>query len=309
MNDEQSPILLNEKNRHPRDEFISFEEECHIYTVNGERGTYKSVTTFIHEQFRPFPKELAIANILRSKRIQVDPSYKYYQKTREQILEMWAQTSIDGTRFHADIEAFMNGQPVSNDSVEYQYFLDFWEKHKESLFPYRTEWCVWHEDLKFSGSIDMVFENRDGSIQIYDWKRTGDLNKNEKTKKSINPCIGHISDCKYSHYAIQLNLYRRILQEKYGKRVERMCLLRMHPENDPPTYEHIEVPIMEEEIDALFDYRKKQLENPEVYSYQLLLNEAIQQTNEKKIYRQTKSKNEDTTEIENSLHNFFQLIN
>ena len=30
---------LSKKNAHPRDEFITFEEGPHIYTVCGERGT------------------------------------------------------------------------------------------------------------------------------------------------------------------------------------------------------------------------------------------------------------------------------
>ena len=51
---EGSLHYLSGKNAHPRDEFITFEEGPHIYTVCGERGTYKSVTTWNHSHFSQF---------------------------------------------------------------------------------------------------------------------------------------------------------------------------------------------------------------------------------------------------------------
>lgn len=251
------PTKLAIENHHPRDDKIHFQEEGHIYTVNGEVGTYKSATTYIHEHFTPFNSKQVLQRILKSKKME-DPTYKYYGKTEAEILHMWSQTSVDGTALHYDIECYMNGVPRPNTSIEYQYFLNFVRDYPD-LKPYRTEWCVWHEDVRISGSIDMVFENPDGTLQIYDWKRTGDLAKNQKTPTSINPCIGHVPDCKFWHYALQLNLYRRILQEKYGKTVTQLALVRIHPDNDPPTYERVEVPFMDSEIEALFEYRKQQL--------------------------------------------------
>ena len=35
---------------------------------------------------------------------------------------------------------------------------------------------IWDKELRFAGSIDMVFENPDGTLQIYDWKK----NKHKK---------------------------------------------------------------------------------------------------------------------------------
>lgn len=252
------PTKLARLNHHPRDDKIHFQEEGHIYTVNGEVGTYKSATTYIHEHFTPFNSAQVIQRIVNSRKMS-DPTYKYYGKTKEEILYMWSQTSVDGTALHYDIECYMNDAPRINTSIEYQYFLDFVRDYPH-LKPYRTEWCVWHEDVRISGSIDMVFENPDGTLQIYDWKRTGDLGKGVRTPTSINPCIGHVPDSKYWHYALQLNLYRRILQEKYGKVVTNLVLVRIHPDNVPKTYERVEVPFMDAEIEALFEYRRHQLQ-------------------------------------------------
>ena len=43
----RKPTYLAQKNAHVRDAAIQFEEETHIYTVNGDR-TFTSVTTWNH---------------------------------------------------------------------------------------------------------------------------------------------------------------------------------------------------------------------------------------------------------------------
>ena len=57
-----------------------------------------------------------------------------------------------------------------------KFLQDFPELNKR---PYRTEWMVYHEELRLAGFIDMVFENKDGTLQIYDWKRCRDIKKND----------------------------------------------------------------------------------------------------------------------------------
>jgi len=71
---------------------------------------------------------------------------------------------------HYDIECYYNQVPVSNDSIEYTYFRQFLDENPH-LLPYRTEWMIYHEDLKIAGSVDMVYRNPDGTLLIYDWKR------------------------------------------------------------------------------------------------------------------------------------------
>ena len=71
---------------------------------------------------------------------------------------------------------------VSNDSPEYAYFQRFVADHPD-LVPYRTEWMIWDKELRFAGSIDMVYENPDGTLMIYDWKRSKGINKTSSFMK------------------------------------------------------------------------------------------------------------------------------
>jgi hypothetical protein len=192
-----------------------------------------------------------------------DPKYKYYGMTRKTIKEDWDKNrdsaAGSGTNMHYDIECYWNGLQVSNDSIEYQWFLRFVKDFPE-LKPYRTEWMIYHEELKLSGSIDMVFENPDGTLEIYDWKRCKEIAYESGFGKSaITPCISHLPDTNYWHYALQLNTYRAILQQKYGKTVTGLYLVCIHPDNPYRTYDRIDVPFMDKEINDLFELRRTQI--------------------------------------------------
>ena len=80
-------MYLEKTNAHIRDKDITFEEGPHIYTVKGD-SSFKSVTTFVHSHFSHFDSEYAIQKILNGNKIN-DPSYKYYNMNREQILAQW----------------------------------------------------------------------------------------------------------------------------------------------------------------------------------------------------------------------------
>ena len=254
--------FLSTKNAHERDKDISFEEGPHIYTVLGDRGGYTSVTTWNHEHFEKFDTDKIINNILKSKNME-KPDYKYYGKTAEDIKKMWDdnrdKAAQAGTNMHNDIECFYNGMEVKNDSDEFGYFEKFYTDYKD-LKPYRTEWMVYYEDLKLSGSIDMVYENPDGTLQIYDWKRCQEI-KHETSfgKFAKTKCISHLPDTNFWHYALQLNMYKTILEHKYDKKITDLYLVCMHPDNKYKMYERIEVPILDKEMDELIKLRKQQL--------------------------------------------------
>ena len=258
MEEHIPPTYLAKKNPHERDNDISFEEGPHIYTVKGNRGGYTSVTTWNHSHFCSFDSESIVNNILRSHRMK-DPTYKYYGKTKEDILKMWDdnrdQAARAGTKMHNDIEYYYNKEPVNNESEEFSYFQNFLKDFSD-LKPYRTEWMIFHEELMLSGSIDMIYENPDGTLQIYDWKRCKEIeHETNYNKYATTQCISHLPDTNFWHYALQLNVYKAILEQKYGKKITDLYLVCMHPDNVYKNYQRIKVPIMEKEIEELFKYR------------------------------------------------------
>jgi hypothetical protein len=138
-------------------------------------------------------------------------------------------------------------------------FMSFLQDYPH-LVPYRTEWLIYDDEVKMSGSIDMVYENvEDGTLSIYDWKRCKSIDKtNGWNKFAITECISHLPDSNFWHYALQLNTYKTILERNYGKRVADMYLVRLHP--DSSTYQLLKVPVLENEMNDLFELKKATLQ-------------------------------------------------
>jgi len=281
-----TPILSN-RNNHPRDDNIQFFEEGHKYFIETDPGSqYTSVTTWNHSHFPHFNADDVINNMMKGKNWK--EGHKYWGMTPEEIKAQWnanaASVSGAGTDMHFEIECFMNDKRIQclythkelyqiyncdfikknkheSKSLEWQYFIEF-IKDTPDLKPYRTEWTVYHEDLKLAGSIDMVYENPDGTLSIYDWKRAKDITRvNNFNKYAITECICHMPDSNFWHYALQLNTYKAILEQKYDKKITDLYLVRLHPDNEEKTYELIKLPDLSKDINELFQQRIYQIKN------------------------------------------------
>jgi hypothetical protein len=68
-----------------------------------------------------------------------------------------------------------------------------------------------------------------------------------------------LPDTNFWHYALQLNIYKKILELKYGKVVTDLYLVCLHPDSTYKTYDRINVPILEKEIADLFEVRKNEI--------------------------------------------------
>lgn len=159
---------------------------------------------------------------------------------------------------------------------------------------FRTEWRIFDEDLKLAGSIDYLGIKEDGTFVIVDWKLAANISNisfMRNTEKSLlasdflsefeqaekqkvldkywgwDVC-SKIQSTSLVKYSIQLNIYRCILERKYGIRVTEMYLVHFDngkpDENMPMT---IKVQDMTETIDKMMTVRmvalQKQLHGPE----------------------------------------------
>lgn len=247
---------LSLKNAHPRDDRIQFDEPSHKYTIDGDT-TYVSVTTWVHTHFNSFDADAIITKMFHSPKWEQN---KYFGKTREEIKEIWrtsgANAASAGTQLHNDIEKYYNGEQVFNSSKEYKQFLDFTQTY--SLQPFRTEWIIFDEELKLAGAIDMVYISPDGTLMIYDWKRSKGIIRNTPYEKySLTSCIHHLPDTNFWHYSLQLNTYKSILERNYNTTISKLCLVCLYPEQD--TFRIYDVPFLEEEMESLFELRKSQI--------------------------------------------------
>ena len=270
-----SPVLAT-KNCHDRDQYIQFFEEGHKYVVLFEpQVRYTSVTTWNHSHFPHFDADAVISNMMKGRGWK--EGHKYWGLTADQIKAMWSNNasavSGAGTDLHFEIECFNNESRLdcdytnkelyalymSNHSethesrpLEWRYFINF-VKDFPNLKPFRTEWVIYNEDVKISGSIDMVYENQDGTLSIYDWKRAKNITRvNNFNKFALTPQICHLPDSNFWHYALQLNTYKAIIEAKYGRTVRDLFLVRLHPDAEEQNYELIPLPDLSADVRVLF---------------------------------------------------------
>lgn len=207
---------------------ISFNADKHTYTVDGI--PYISVTTLYSSWFAKFDADKVLKTMDRQ---------QYPNMTDDEIKETWVQkgkvASQLGTQLHESIESYFKGTPLPLDTIEYSYFEDFLKCH--TLDTFQVEWRVFMESVKLIGTIDYVSKRPDGTLDLYDWKRSSELSKG--FGRCLLPELSHILDSKYWKYTLQLNLYRTLVEEN-GYQVHKMYLVCFHPSNSG--FQKMEVP-------------------------------------------------------------------
>lgn len=246
-----------------QDRLISFEESSHTYNVLGV-GEMKPVSSVIAMFFNPFDAEQTSI-----KKCHGDLAAA--EKLREEWEARGAFASQAGTYLHKQIENYLNqkGEPHNflcdveyngkflhlnkrvDISKEWSYFKAF--DNATTYIPFRTEWCVFDKEAKMAGTIDLLCARNDGTYEIYDWKRSNKIDPSESNPWSagING-LEHMTDTAYSHYCLQQNLYRYMLEKNYGIRISRMNLVVLHP--DFVSYKIVPIPRMENEVRTIIDY-------------------------------------------------------
>ena len=233
----------NTLHSHERDNLLSFDSVNHIYThANGL--TFKSVTTLVEECFEKFDVDYWAPRIAKKSGITESDLRAQWEAKAENARTL-------GTLMHSKIEKYYLGEtPVTDETLRlFELFT-----RDNNLNPYRTEWAIYDEESGIAGTLDFL-DYTDGQFTIYDWKRSDKIIENgqplisNRYNKTAYPPISHIPDTTYWHYALQLSIYRYILQKNYDITIRSNRLAIFHPSYQ--TYHLIDVPYLEKEAHLL----------------------------------------------------------
>ena len=250
--------MLNLKNKHVNDSRVFFDSMNHEYFVDGKKIKY-SVTGLIESFFPKFDSDYWSSK-KAIERIQIEGgklTNENISNVKKDILMEWEGNRKDaadkGTLLHEKIENFYNNIEDSIDAPEFTYFKNFIKKYPK-LKPYKTEWRIFDDSLSLAGSIDMVYEKDDGDLFLFDWKRStkivngaGHLIESDYDYGFDE--LSHIADNSYNRYSLQLNLYKYVIENNYGKKISSMNLLILHPHFH--TFFHLQIPKLEKETEFL----------------------------------------------------------
>jgi hypothetical protein len=233
-----------------RDNRIAFDSEKHKYFIDGNADTI-SVTELIAKFFPTFDSDYW-------------SKHKAFQRGVNQsvVLAEWEANRVAsadaGTLLHKEIENYYNGLPYNSDLLEFQHFLSFVNTYK-NMKPFRSEWRIFDEDLLIAGTVDMVFQKEGNELYMFDWKRSEKVV--DAYGKIKNPTydfafgeLSHLGDSSFNKYALQQNIYKHILEKRYGKKITSMNLLIMHPNFE--TYHIVKLPDMNKEVKYILEASK-----------------------------------------------------
>lgn len=239
-------LRYNQNNVHPRDSRLSFRPDSHQYIVDGL--ILQSVTDFVENCF---PKFNAIEH---AQKVAARSG-----KSTNEILKQWEEKGKEsrelGTVLHKQIENYYQGNNCVIDDA-FSLFKIFADKFQ--LCAYRSEWAVYDTDYNIAGTIDFI-DYQNGEFIIYDWKRSDKViengmpvKTNKYGEKGLHP-IEHLDNCAYYHYALQLSMYKFILERNYGMTIKDLRLGIFHPSYNKPYI--LKMPYLEQEIKTLMELR------------------------------------------------------
>lgn len=218
-------MLLSKKNSHKRDLLVKESNNYavdHIYLIQNKSHIelgYKSVTSFIKMFFEEFDADKIINKYLNYWKKTNHPLYG--DKSKEDIKQLWdlkRDVSAElGTYMHRQFELYYNDEEYDTEIKEFIPFQNEIEKLVKQA--YRTEWTVFMEEIKIVGNIDLVFINKDNEYCILDYKR---MTTPEPNKYGQRCYIIDYFDDDITKHMLQLNIYKYILEAKYGIKIKHL---------------------------------------------------------------------------------------
>jgi ATP-dependent exoDNAse (exonuclease V) beta subunit len=202
---------------------ISLIQDTHKYVLETKPDlNFTSVTTVIGSFFEPF-EEQKIAKYLCS----TNPKYK--RMTPEELISEWHYSREQGTKIHEEIECFIKDDkpPVSTKAFSgINWLKQYYTNFDVDIF---TEAIIFSTKLKIAGTVDiLVYDKKANVYDIIDWKTGKRINKYSfQGKKGNHQVTSDLMDCNFIHYALQMSLYRYILEAYYKVKIRNQMICHL----------------------------------------------------------------------------------
>lgn len=221
---------------------ITLDRNTHRYTVDGVTVPL-SVTSCLDRLCGTFDAESAAERMLKNKRKwrtnKLYASCNFDEQGKEltqdaivdRIKESWLDVAARGTRMHEFIDSWYRGKDSSSSvSVSNANLAAFrhWEtiRVRNMWLLLATEFPVYSPEWGLAGTVDAIFvpdASQPRQVVLVDWKRA-DV-KTASFSFYENPFVSRYARSNYWKYAMQLNLYREILERWYDLKVIEMMIV------------------------------------------------------------------------------------
>ena len=239
-------------------DFVFFEEDHHYEYKRQRVGI--SVTRLIEDYTNEFDSQAVAEKVAERD-----------GKSVQEVLDEWKEKNEwaceKGTLCHQYTQSLWNGDAtyfyvrpkeewkiISLEKVLSQG-ASFYEDFRDKLEHLADEFIIGSEEYDIASAIDHIFINKlTGGLVLVDYKTNSDIHKNEKYAKNMKVPLQHLKDTTLNHYAIQLSIYKFIVEKYTDLKFEEMFIVWFSESND--NYEIIEVPYLEKEVKSILESRR-----------------------------------------------------
>ena len=238
---------------------FKFYEENHTYTYKGKPISI-GATGLIGQYTQDFDAQ-AVAERVAIKE----------GKDTQEVLDEWKVKNIQacekGHLGHLYAQSLWNKENVfeeikcCSEAIKTPLGLimnqaeDFYDDYKERLEHLADEYVIGSEEYDIASAIDHLFINKlTGGLVLVDYKTNSDIHKNERYAKKMKVPLSHLKDTTLNHYAIQLSIYKYIVEKYTNLKFEEMFIVWFSENID--NYQIIEVPYLYKEVKNILELRR-----------------------------------------------------
>lgn len=238
---------------------FKFFPKDHHYEYNGQPVGI-SVTRFIEEFCNEFDAELIASRVAAKKGLSVQDVLEEWEAKND-----WACEK--GSICHEYIQGLWKNEPkihVRETLTKKQeedlgkLFVNsskFYEDFKDKLEHLADEFVIGSMEYDIASAIDHLFINKStGELILVDYKTNTDIHKNERYAKKMKTPLEHLRDCSLDHYAIQVSIYKYLIEKYTDLKVSEWFIVWMSENNK--NYEIISVPYLKKEVEEILERRE-----------------------------------------------------
>lgn len=237
---------------------FKFFPEDHHYEYKGKRVGI-SATRLIEEYANEFNQEEVAEKVALKE-----------NKTIQQVLDEWEYKNKfaceKGSKIHDYTQALWKMGYEFPISVEYAsedlknilnvvsvQSVNFYKDYKNILEHVVDEYVIGSEEYDIASAVDHLFLNKfTGGLVLVDYKTNSNIHKNEKYAKQMKAPLQHLKDTTLNHYAIQLSIYKYLIEKYTNIIIEDFFIVYMSENNDD--YEIIKVPYLKSEVKKILEW-------------------------------------------------------
>ena len=197
---------------------ITFTEWNHTYTHNETGEKFTSVTTILGKYKKPFDSDSAATRVAKREGV-----------SKEMVLEMWEKEKNKacdrGTSLHKLLEDYITiGEQVDDYGWLYKTYDRCAEYNVDRYKKVLCEQLLWNEELKVYGLADLIYEHKDGTFTIGDFKTNKRYRFSSDYNEWMLPPLDHLTVCEHSTYTMQLSIYAWLYEQLTGKKCRKLVI-------------------------------------------------------------------------------------